>query len=90
MDHTGMDPQHLLGRFNRLMHDLMRGRSSRNTFEPWEVELLLDIEGCGLKPRHARYVLRRYQKAAERQLDFGVTPPLKLSDYLKRSPPASG
>jgi hypothetical protein len=90
MEHADLDAQEVLGRFNRLMHEVMRGCASRNTFEPWEVELLVDMERCGLEPRHAKYVLRRYQKAAERQLDYGVTPPLKLSEYLKRHPSGRG
>ena len=54
------------------------------------MELLIDIEACELEPSRARDVLRRYHKAAERQLDYGVTPPLKLSEYLKRSQPRPG
>lgn len=84
-----LDSQLVLGRFNRLMQDLMRGETSRNSFEPWEIDLLLDIADCTLEPKGARDVLRRYRKAAERQLDFGVVPPLKLSEYLRRNQPAT-
>lgn len=85
-----LDCELAVSRFNRLMHDIIRGCTSRNTFEPWEVELLLDIDACELEPKRAREVLQRYRKAAERQLDYGVAPPLKLSEYLKRSRPESG
>lgn len=87
---TAADPQLVLGRFTRLMNELLRGQIARNTFEPWEVELLVDIEGCGLTPKRFKHVLRRYQKAIERQLDYGVVPPLKLSEYLKRNLPECG
>lgn len=87
---TSTDSQLVLGRFSRLMTDLMRGQTSRNTFERWEIELLVDIESCGLAPKRAREVLRRYRKAVERQLDYGVTPPLRLSEYLKQRQEGSG
>lgn len=87
---TAADPQLVLSRFTRLMNELQRGQITRNTFEPWEVELLLDIGACGLKPKRLRSVLRGYRKAAERRLDYGVVPPLKLSEYLKQNLRASG
>jgi len=34
----------LRNRFNRLMNELARGEIVRNSFQPWEVEILLDIE----------------------------------------------
>jgi hypothetical protein len=78
-----LDVEATLGRFNRLMRELLDGETKRNCFNPWEVELLLDIEACKLDPRRARETLRRYQKAAERRLDYGVLPPLKLSEYMQ-------
>jgi hypothetical protein len=54
----------------------------RNTFRPWEVELLLDIEGCNLREVNKRDTLRRYQKAVQRQMEKGARLPLKLSEYL--------
>ena len=33
----------ILGRFNRLMRDLLRGDMTRNSFRLWEAEILLDI-----------------------------------------------
>jgi len=41
-------------------------------------------------PGRFKAVLRRYRKAIERQLDYGVVPPLKLSEYLKLNLPESG
>ena len=55
---------------------------TRNTFRPWEIELLLDIEACELKPGAKRETLRRYQKAVQRQMEKGARLPLRLSEYL--------
>ena len=72
----------MLNRFNRLMGELVRGAIIRNSFQPWEIDLLLDIDNCPLDRRRCLEILRQYQKAVERQLDTGPGPPLKLSEYL--------
>jgi hypothetical protein len=72
----------MLNRFNRLVGELMRGAIARNVFQPWEIDLLLDIESCSLDRRRRLEVLRQYQKAVERQLDIGPGPPMKLSVFL--------
>ena len=72
----------MLNRFNRLMGELMRGAIARHVFQPWEIDLLLDIESCPLNRRQRREILRQYQKAVERQLDIGPGPPMKLSAFL--------
>jgi hypothetical protein len=71
-----------LNRFRRLIGELMRGEMNRNTFEPWEIDLLLDFETCQLLLRRRLEVLRQYQKAVERQLESGAGPPMKLSHFL--------
>ncbi|HAX44098.1 MAG TPA: hypothetical protein PLF84_08320 [Bryobacteraceae bacterium] len=77
-----LDP--LLAQFNRLMSELLRGRMQRNTFQPWEIDILLDIEACHLRESSRREVLRRYQKAANRYVERGGRSLLKLSDYLAK------
>jgi hypothetical protein len=72
----------MLNRFNRLMGELMRGVIVRNSFQPWEIDLLLDIEDCPLDRRRRVEILRQYQKAVERQLDAGPGPPMKFSEFL--------
>ena len=72
----------MLNRFNRLMGELARGVIARNGFEPWEVEILLDIQGCQLEPRRRSETMRQYRRAVERQLQSGAGPPMKLSDFL--------
>lgn len=79
------DSQGVLARFNRLMRDLENGSSTRNCFRPWEVELLLDIQGSDLGTANRRRVLGRYRRAVERRLEKGGTQPLKLSEYLAGS-----
>ena len=54
----------------------------RNSFRPWEIELLLDIEACSLRENNKRDTLRRYQKAVQRQMEKGARLPMKLSEYL--------
>ncbi len=74
----------MLNRFNRLITELLRGAIVRNSFQPWEVEILLDIESCGLDPRKRVELLRQYQKAVTRQLESGPGPPMKLSEYIQQ------
>ncbi len=72
----------MLAQFNRLIQELLRGSINRNTFKPWEIEILLDIESCSLKDGSKRELLRRYQKAVIRQMDKGAEMPMKLSEFL--------
>ena len=78
-----IDAETLLNQFNRLVQELLRGNISRNTFRPWEIELLLDIETCQLKDGQKRETMRRYQRAVQRQMEKGATTPMKLSEYLE-------
>ena len=77
-----VDSEARLNRFNRLMQELIRGSMNRNTFQPWEIEILLDIEACNLKDAVGRETLRRYQKAVQRSMEKGAPKPLRLSEYL--------
>ena len=70
--------------FNRLIRELIRGKIARNTFRAWEIELLLDIENCRLRESARDNILRRYQKAVERQFEKGEARPMKLSEFLAR------
>ena len=76
------DSETVLAQFNRLIQELLRGNMHRNTFRPWEIELLLDIESCSLREAHKRDTLRRFQKAVQRHMEKGAKQPLKLSEYL--------
>jgi hypothetical protein len=76
------DSEVILTRFNKLMQELLRGSMNRNTFQPWEIEILLDIEACGVRDGARRETLRRYQRAVQRSMEKGAPQPLKLSQYL--------
>ena len=68
---------------NRLISELLRGTMSRNCFRPWEIDLLLDIEGSDLRPPARRELLRRYQKAVRRHYENDSGPPPRLSEFLE-------
>lgn len=72
----------MLSRFNRLMSELTRGATARNSFTRWEIDLLLDIQSCELEPRRRSEIMHQYQRAVERQMETGPGPPMKLSEFL--------
>ena len=72
----------MINRFNRLIGEVIRGALARNSFQPWEVEILLDLDQCQLEKRRRVDILRQYQKAVERQVNNGDGPPMKLSEFL--------
>ena len=80
---TVQDSDFVLARFNKLVQELLRGSITRNTFRPWEVEILLDIEACNLRDGGRKELMRRYQKAVQRSMEKGAPMPLKLSEYLE-------
>jgi hypothetical protein len=77
------DSDAVLAQFNRLIQELLRGNMHRNTFRPWEIQLLLDIESCNLRESAKRETLKRYQRAVQRQMEKGGRLPIKLSEYLE-------
>jgi hypothetical protein len=84
MSDDEVSPEEIIAQFNRLIRELLRGQINRNTFRPWEVELLLDVESCNLRESSRESTLRRYQKAVQRQLERGAAKPMKLSEFLGR------
>ena len=84
MSDKSENSEEILSQFNRLIRELLRGQINRNTFRPWEVELLLDVENCNLRESSRDSTLRRYQKAVQRQLERGGGEPMKLSEFLGR------
>jgi len=81
-DVTEIDSEVLLNQFNKLMNELLRGNVTRNTFQPWEIEILLDIEGCQMRDSAKRETLKRYQKAVQRDMEKGAARPMMISAYL--------
>ena len=82
VDGTTIDGEAVLHRFNRLIRELLQGAMKRNTFRPWEIEILLDIDTCDLNGSNRRETLRRYQRAVQRQMENGARAPMRLSEYL--------
>src|SRR5258707_13645664 len=72
-------------RFNRLVQDLVTGHLQRNSFLPWEVDLLLEIESSPFRRSELKKVLRRYQRAVNRFLESGGQQPFPLAEYFRRS-----
>lgn len=77
------EPELTLNRFHRLIVEILQGGTRRTVFQPWEVEILLDIESCGLEPRRRGQRLRQYLRAVRRQLETGPGPPMKFSEFLQ-------
>ena len=78
-----VDLELMLNRFHRLITEVVRGATGRNSFADWEIAILLDMETCVLEPRRRNDILRQYEKAVERQMETGPGPPMKLSEYLQ-------
>ena len=76
------DLEWMLNRFRRLLGELIRGSTARNCFEPWELEILLDLQTCELPRLRRIETLRQYERAVERQMEIGPGPPMKFSDFL--------
>lgn len=72
-----------LHRFNKLMVEVMRGSLTRNSFQPWEFDILLDMDHCQFDPRRRLEILRQYQRAVCKQMERGPGPPMKLSQFLE-------
>src|ERR1700722_4811626 len=72
-----------LCRFNNLMVEVMRGAITRNSFQPWEFEILLDMDHCQFDRRRRLDILRQYQRAVAKQMERGPGPPMKLSRFLE-------
>lgn len=73
-----------LAQLDRLLADVMAGEFRRTTFQPWEVEILLDIQACRVDESDAEELLKRYRKAAHRWFDRGGRTLLLFSDYLAK------
>ena len=84
------DMELIANRFTRLVKELLEGEIRRNSFQPWEVNLLLDLQACRLMPSRRDEALRRYQRAVVKQLERGEVPPVKFSEFVGRRKRAPG
>jgi hypothetical protein len=80
------DNEQILNQFNRLLNELLKGTLSRNSFLPWEVTLLLDIDASDPNMPGRRDLLKRYQKAVQRQMERGAAMPMLFSEYVSSLP----
>lgn len=71
-----------LAQFNRLIHDLIHGGMKRNTFQTWELDLMLDLESCRIRNAARDEVLRRYQRAVQKRFAAGVLEMLTVSAFV--------
>jgi len=72
----------MFNRFERLLAGVMRGALARNAFQPWEVDILVDMTSCHLDGRRRADILTQYRNAVSRQMRRGPGPPMKLSQFL--------
>lgn len=68
--------------FERFMREFVAGSMKRNSFHPWEIELIIDIQECRVKHGRSEQMLRRYRTAARKFLEKGFERPLKMSEYI--------
>ena len=59
MPDTFQDNESVLHQFNKLVQELLRGSITRNTFRQWEIDILLDIDGCDLRDGSRRQTVRK-------------------------------
>jgi hypothetical protein len=71
-----------LNRFRKLVTELQKGAIHRNSFEPWEIEILMDLENCPVKRRRRLDILGQYLRAVEHQMESGSAVPMRLSEFL--------
>ncbi len=72
-----------LAQFNLLIEQILAGEVGRSRYQPWEIDLLLDIESCNLNGAAVAPILRQYQKAVRDEMENGAGVPLTLSQYLR-------
>lgn len=72
----------VLEQFNRLVRDLLEGTLQRNAFHRWEVDLMLDLEGCNMRDAKKKQALRRYHRALNKHFERGGGTPFSFSEYL--------
>lgn len=69
--------------FRALITELVGGALTRNTFQPWEIDLIVDIDQYELPPSLRRRLLHRYERAVLRVMARNsAARPFLFSDYL--------
>ena len=78
-----LDRELLSSRFQRLVRELIRGSITRNAFQRWELDILVDFDACALEAKQRIGILRQYERAVGRELAKGSGPPMKLSEFIQ-------
>jgi hypothetical protein len=78
------DGDAMLAQFHLVMEEVLGGEMRRSKFQPWEIDILLDIADYNLRRTAKRKILREYQDAVEAELKKGASLPLKFSEYMER------
>ena len=78
-----LDRELLGSQFQRLVRELVRGSITRNAFQRWELEILIDFDACALDAKQRDRILRQYERSVGRELAKGSGPPMKLSDFIQ-------
>lgn len=89
MEPKPLDSYAVLAQFNQLMKELLGLGLARYTFQPWEIEILLDLESWKAPRSKRGPILRRYRTTVRRHMQNGAKLPLKFSEFL-RSPSVAG
>jgi len=79
-----LDAEAILLRFNRLIRSFNANNLRNTVYQPWEVQILLDIHACHREQPVPKRILEDYRKAARRQVEESGRSPMLLSEYLKR------
>jgi hypothetical protein len=79
-----LDRDAMLDQFNVLMGEILETGLRRARFRPWEIGILLDIEGSKLRGAARRAALRNYQDAVQTEFEKGARLPQKFSEFLER------
>lgn len=72
----------VLEQFSVLMDELLRSGLKRATFQPWEIDILLEVEACGLSAVSKRKALQEYQNAVQAEMEQGAPLPMRFSAFL--------
>jgi hypothetical protein len=69
--------------FCQLIQQLIAGNVRRNTFTPWEMELLLDLQTVYMRKSSRPEMLRRYLRVVQRQMASGAGMPERFASFFE-------
>lgn len=78
-----IEPRHL-GSFDALVGELICGGPKWSSFQPWEMQLLLDLSTCRISRSRRTQVLLQYQQYVRKEIRKGRSASL-LSVFLEKT-----